>query len=93
MSETSSSVAELLAGYLLASGWVAWPGSDGMVVEELVLAEYPAAAAAGRVPGAAELRARHPDLAGAVAALLGRCGTAPTCFGRGDRLGRGAGGW
>ena len=85
MSEVTNSAAELLAGYLLASGWVAWPGSDGMVVGELVLAEYPAAAAAGRVPAAAELRARHPHLAEVLAALLGRCGTAPTCFGRGDR--------
>jgi hypothetical protein len=81
MAEVSNNAAELLAGYLLTSGWVAWPGADGMVVEELVLAEYPAAVAAGRVPGAAELQARHPDLVGAVAALLGWWGLPPTSFG------------
>ena len=75
-SEESSRVAELLAGYLAASGRVAWPGTDGMVVEDLVLAEYIPAVAAGRVPDPAELRERHPDLAEALAALLGRCETA-----------------
>ena len=78
MSEFAGRVAELLAGYLVASGRVAWPGTDGLVVGELVLAEYPAAVAAGRVPGAAELRLRHPDVADEVAAFLGRCETSPT---------------
>ena len=72
-SEVVGRVAELLAGYLVASGRVAWPGTDGLVIEELVLTEYAPAVAAGRVPGAAELRARHPDLADAVTALLDRC--------------------
>jgi hypothetical protein len=81
-SEESSRVAALLAGYLIASGRVAWPGTDGLVVEELVMTEYLPAAAAGRVPDAAELQARHPHLAGAVAAFFRWSGSTATSSGR-----------
>jgi len=65
-------VPELLAGYLIASGRLAWPGADGLILDEVVSAEYTQAADVGDVPGNAEQARQHPDLAAAVAALLGR---------------------
>jgi hypothetical protein len=59
----------LLADYLHACP-VGWPGADGLSVEVVIGAAYPAAAAAGLAPGPAELAARHPDLAGAFASLF-----------------------
>jgi hypothetical protein len=59
-------VVELLAGYLLASPRVSWPGAAGLTVGEAVVAAYPAAAAAGFVPRLGELERRHPDLAAAL---------------------------
>lgn len=61
---------ELLAGYLLASPAFLYPGADGATVEDVVAAEYPVAAAAGRVPRPSELATRHPDLADALAAFF-----------------------
>ena len=61
-------VTELLAGYLCASGWLRWPGTDGMTVGDVIEAVYPVAAAAGWVPGPDELARRHAELADAIAA-------------------------
>ena len=68
--ELGNRVAELLAGYLLSAGQNPWPGTDGLTVAEAVTAFYQAAALVGRVPDAAELARRHPELAAGIAALL-----------------------
>jgi hypothetical protein len=60
----------LLAGHLAGCRWGRWPGADGLTLAEVVRTRYPAAAAAGYVPGLQELARRHPDLAAAIAALF-----------------------
>ena len=70
---------ELLLGYLGCPRVRLWPGADGLTLDE-ILRSYPEAAAAGQVPGLAELRARHPELAGELDAFFagpGRSGPAP----------------
>ena len=62
-------LADLLAGYLLASPAYRWPGADGLLLDD-VLSEYPDAAAARAVPGEAELCDRHPHLAARVVAFF-----------------------
>jgi hypothetical protein len=64
---------ELLAGYLLASRWLRYPGADGMTSIDVVVTEYPVALAEGYVPGPNELARRHPELADAIAAQFGKC--------------------
>lgn len=56
----------LLTTHILAADGYHWPGSDSMVIDD-VLHEYPKAAELGRVPGRAELCQKHPELASAVA--------------------------
>ena len=66
-------VADLLAAYLLSSPTIAWPGSDGLALAD-VLKSYPALASAGHVPLEAVLCARHPELAARLVAFFYRTG-------------------
>jgi hypothetical protein len=61
---------DLLLAYLLAANYPPWPGADGLAVDD-VLRTYPQASARGFVPGPAELRNRHPDLAEHVQQFFG----------------------
>ncbi|HKB05095.1 MAG TPA: hypothetical protein VKD90_22920 [Gemmataceae bacterium] len=63
-------LAGILAGHLLSAPRLDWPGADGLSVGDVVAAAYPAAVAAGLVPGAADLARLYPDLADAIAAML-----------------------
>lgn len=59
----------LLAVYLATAPWQHRPGCDGMLVAD-ALPGYPAAAAAGAVPGEAELCVRHPELTPQIVAFF-----------------------
>jgi hypothetical protein len=68
MSEPSSAAApwtteiqDLLLGYLLGAAAPAWPGADGLTLDE-VLRSYPQAAAAHAVPEPDRLLHRYPHL-------------------------------
>jgi len=54
------------------------PDADGLTIEDVVVAEYPAASATGSVPGPDELASRHPELADAVAVFFRRSGSSPS---------------
>jgi hypothetical protein len=77
--QISRPLQEVLLAYLRGPGAAAWPGADGLTVED-VLHTYPEAMAAGRAPGWHELLHEHPELAVEMQALLG------------DRLAQPAGG-
>jgi hypothetical protein len=62
-------VIDLLTGYMLACPAFRWPGSDGMLVED-VLAGYETLAGAGEVPTVEELCASHPELAARLTTFL-----------------------
>lgn len=62
----------ILLGHLRAMDPHFWPGIDGLTLE-VVLDSYCHAAAAGHVPGKAELLQRHPGLADAIEALFAGC--------------------
>jgi hypothetical protein len=62
-SEAAGRLREVLLGYLQAAPRVtAWPGGDGLTVEN-ILDFYPEAVAAGEVPDWQELLCRHPEVA------------------------------
>lgn len=73
--EGAGRLAELMAGYLLASGWVTCPGVDGLLVDDVVGRFYLAATTGGRVPSPPELTVRHPDLADAITVFFERYGS------------------
>jgi hypothetical protein len=64
---------ELLLAYLDAAPAPAWPGGDGLTLED-ALACYLNAVRAGQVPDPLQLRQRHPDLAGELDAFFAGCG-------------------
>jgi hypothetical protein len=61
--EAARQLRETLLRYLQAAASVtAWPGADGLTLEN-ILDFYPEAVAAGEVPDWQELLCRHPELA------------------------------
>ncbi len=52
----------VLIGYMDGVACPAWPGADGLTVEDVVGC-YPQALSAGQVPGLDDLVSIHPDLA------------------------------
>ena len=61
-----TNLVEVLATYLFASTRIELPGTDGMSLETVVEACYPAALRAGHVPGFEELVQRHAGLTDAL---------------------------
>jgi hypothetical protein len=50
----------------MASNSPAWPGTDGLTIDDVVVADYLVEADAGQVPLPQELIRRHPALAAAI---------------------------
>ena len=57
---------ELLARYLSTRPQSAWPGTDGLTVEDVVVGDYLAEVVKGHAPRPRELIRLHPDLADVV---------------------------
>jgi hypothetical protein len=69
-SDVEGRVVTLLAGYLLTSGHLSWPCTDGLSAKDAVKGLYPAASVLGHVPDSTELAQRHPELAAAIEAFF-----------------------
>jgi hypothetical protein len=68
--EAATQLREVLLRYLqAASSITAWPGGDGLTLED-ILDCYPDAIAAGEVPDWEELLRRHPELVTELQACL-----------------------
>jgi hypothetical protein len=67
--ETARQLREVLLGYLQAAAMTAWPGGDGLTLEN-ILDFYPEAVAAGEAPDWQELLRRHAELATELQAWL-----------------------
>jgi hypothetical protein len=57
---SATQLREVLLGYLQAAV-AAWPGADGLTIED-ILDAYPQAVARGEVPDWQQLLCRHPEL-------------------------------
>jgi hypothetical protein len=67
---TARRLGEVLLGYLRVAGFgAAWPGGDGLTLEDLLDA-YPEAVARGEVPDWQQLRRRHTELDTALQAWM-----------------------
>ena len=60
---------QVLVDYLLASRVVAWPGADGITVDDILIC-YPKAVAAGEAPDWQELCRRHTELISEIQSLF-----------------------
>jgi hypothetical protein len=60
---------ELLLDHLQRAAFPAWPGADGLTVQE-VLRTYPDEALVGRVPNREQLLIDHPELRDELAAFF-----------------------
>jgi hypothetical protein len=69
VSDAGRRLHELLLEHLRAADAPAWPGADGLTLEE-VLHSYPQAAAEGLVPDLRVLLEEHPELGDAVRAFF-----------------------
>jgi hypothetical protein len=67
--EAARQLRKVLLGYLQAASVTAWPGGDGLTLEN-ILDFYPEAVAAGEAPDWQELLCRHPELATELQAWL-----------------------
>jgi hypothetical protein len=59
----------VLLGYLQSAHFPAWPGADGLMLDDAV-GVYPQAAVLGLVPSFSDLCELHPDLAEALPRLF-----------------------
>jgi hypothetical protein len=64
---------DILAWNLLNSSATTWPGSDGLTVEDVVVADYRMEAEAGHVPQPDDLITLYPNLSEAIRTFF-RCG-------------------
>ena len=64
---------DVLAWHLLTSSATVWPGTEGLTVEDVVVADYRMEAEAGHVPRPEELISQHPNLAEAIRTFFRYC--------------------
>jgi len=71
----------VLFTYLEGVACPAWPGADGLTVDDVVSC-YPQALAAGQVPGLDDLVRRHPELAEELHLFFGQASALRVASGR-----------